>query len=90
MNDNDPIKIAEEVVRATDREAGRYAKPVLKRYPFLFSFLTIFSAAAIMYGFELWAGSVRTFREHPSILLILGIVGLIITGSLYKFLKQRM
>lgn len=89
MNPNDPIKIAEEVVRLMDAKAGKYARPVFKRYPFLFSFLTVFSAAAILHGFELWAGKVALFRENPLVLIALGVVGLIITGTLYKFLKKN-
>lgn len=89
MNPNDPIKIAEEVVRLMDHEANKYARPVFKRYPLVFSFLTIFSAAAILHGFELWADRITLFREKPLVLIALGVLGLLITGTLYKFLRKN-
>lgn len=89
MNPNDPIKIAEEVVRLMDNEANKYARPVFKRYPLVFSFLTIFSAAAILHGFELWADRIEIFREKPIVLIALGVLGLLITGTLYKFLRKN-
>ena len=85
---NDPIEKAEEIIKETQREAGKLTHPVLKRYPLLFSFLTVFSIAAILHGFEIWADSVSLFHENPSILILIGIAALLFTGSLYKTLEK--
>ncbi len=88
MNINDPIQQVEKVVRGVHDEAGKYTRPVLQRYPLLFSFLLVFSIAAILHGFEMWADSINLFEKHPSYLILIGIVALLLTGTLYKSLKK--
>jgi len=89
MNTNDPIKKAEEIVREVHDSAGKYTQPVLRRYPLLFSFLILFSAAAILHGFELWSDHFSLVKEHPAYLILVGVIALFITGTLYKFLGKN-
>jgi hypothetical protein len=84
----DPIRKAENLVRGVHDEAGKYTKPVLKRYPLLFSFLLVFSVAAILDGFRMLAEQIEIFEKHPSLLIIIGIVSLLLTGTLYKSLDK--
>lgn len=85
---HDPIEHAEKIVRGIHDEAGKYAKPTLKRYPLLFSFLIVFSAAAILHGFEMWSDQIELFDRHPALLMGIGVVALFLTGTLYKALEH--
>lgn len=57
------------------------------RFPFLFIFLSSFGLVATFFGFEKLIESIPLFAEHPSTILITGILTLLLTGSLYKKLS---
>lgn len=78
----------EDVIKETHDQAGKYTQPVLRRYPLSFSFLVIFSIAAIMHGFEMWADQINLFEAHPVYLMGIGAFTLILTGTLYKALEK--
>ena len=88
MSEGDPIKRVETLVEEMHTKIGRFTRPVLDRYPLLFTFLLTFSVAATFHGFELVLQSYRIFQNHPILLLGLGILGLFLTGSLYKGLRK--
>lgn len=88
MYQDDPIEEAERTVREVHDSVGRYTKPVLKRYPLLFSFLIVFSIAAIVHGFELLTDEFIFFKQHPSALIMIGTILLFSTGMLYKSLDK--
>jgi hypothetical protein len=87
MLTKDPIKQVENIVNKVQEYAGSHTRPVLARYPLLFAFLITFSVASILHGFELFTDSFSLFREHPTILLGIGVLALILTGTLYKKLS---
>ena len=84
----DPIQEIEEVVREVHDNASRYTQPVFMRYPLLFAFLIVFSAAAILDGFQLFTDQIPLFKEHPIILIALGVLVLLLTGKLYESLEK--
>ncbi len=84
----DPLLKIEQMVRDLHDHAGKRAEPVLRRYPLLFAFLLVFSAAAILHGFDLWADQVPFFHEYPVALIVPGVIALMLTGTLYKSLKK--
>ena len=84
----DPIQEMEEVVKEVHDSAGKYARPVFRRYPLLFSFLIVFSAAAILESFRIFVDEIPLFHEHPMILMIIGIFALLFTGKLYESLDK--
>ena len=88
MQTQDPIQQAERMVKEAHDSAGKYTQPVLKRYPLLFSFMLVFSIAAILHGFELWSDQFEVFHQHPSYLIIIGVIALFFTGTLYKSLEK--
>lgn len=57
---------------------------VLDRFPLLFTLLGTFGLVATLYGFEGLIDKVELLADNPLILLGVGIVTLIFTGSLYK------
>ena len=88
MQTTDPIQDAEKMVREVHDQAEKYTKPVLKRCPLLFSFLIVFSAAAILDGFRMISDEMELFKNHPGYLIIIGVVVLFLTGKLYKTLDK--
>lgn len=88
MNNVDPIQNVERLVRETHDSVEKYTKPVLVRYPLSFSFLLVFSVAAILHGFDMWADQTEIFARHPSLLILAGVALLFLTGTLYKSLEK--
>lgn len=86
--DRDPIKEIERIIKDLNDRAGSFTKPVLKRYPLLFTFLLTFSVAAVLHGFELVTDEIVWFNEKPWSLLLIGVGGLFLTGTLYKLLEK--
>ena len=84
----DPIQQAEKLVKEVHNTAGQYTRPVFRRYPLVFTFLIVFSAAAIMDGFKIFVDEIPLFHEHPTYLMIIGILTLLFTGKLYKTLEK--
>ena len=84
----DPIEQIDKTVRQAQEVAGKYTQPVLRRYPLLFAFLLAFGTAAIFTGFHLWAETTRIFHEQPLLLVLLGIIVLFLTGTLFKTLSK--
>lgn len=87
--EKDPIKKIEEMVREMHDGAGRYTQPVLKRYPLLFTLLFTLGLAGTLHGFELITDNIALFRNHPTVLMGIGIFVLIFTGTLYKALGKH-
>jgi len=84
----DSIAQGERFLKELHDNAGKYTQPVLRRYPLLFTFLVVFSVAAILHGFELVSEQVEIFEKHPSWLIFIGIGMLFLTGRLYKSLEK--
>lgn len=86
--ENDPIQKVEKVFREIHDKSGKHIQPVLRRYPLLFIFLTVFSVSAIMHGFNRFSDQIGLFSEHPIYLILSGILVLFFTGMLYKVLDR--
>jgi len=86
----DPVKHMEDVAKSANEFMGNQTKGVLERYPVIFSLLIVFGIVAVMHGFESIIENVSFFHEHPGRILIIGLVVLIFTGSLYKKLNQKL
>ena len=84
----DPIEQAEKVVKEMHDMSGKYMQPTLRRYPLIFSFLIIFSMAAILHGFELVSDQIELFDRHPTYLILIGVFTLFCTGMLYKAIER--
>ena len=86
--EKDPILEIERIIKGLHDEAGKYTKPVLKRYPLLFAFLLTFSFAAVLHGFDLMTDEIQIFHDKPWLLIAIGAVCLLLTGTLYKLLEN--
>ena len=85
---NDPLHSIETKFKEIHDQSGKYTKPVLKKYPLLFTFLVAFSLAAIIHGFEILTDEIEIFHTHPTLLMIIGIIALTFTGTLYQVLQK--
>ncbi|MFA7191928.1 MAG: hypothetical protein WC089_01335 [Candidatus Paceibacterota bacterium] len=88
MNTQDPIQKAENIIKHINHKAGKYTQPVFDRYPLLFMFLLTFGVTAIIEGMRFFLEDVHFFKEHPLVLLSIGILILLFTGTLYKKLEK--
>ena len=73
-----------------DPAAGKatQGKYLVRRYPLLFALLLAFGTAAIFTGFHFWVETTRLFHEKPLLLVLLGVIVLFLTGTLYKTLSK--
>jgi hypothetical protein len=88
MNNKGPVEKAEEIVKNLNDSAGGYTKPVFKRYPLLFALLLTFGATSIVEGLRFFFEEIIFFKEHPFVLVLIGILILLLTGTLYKKLDK--
>ena len=86
--EEDPLIRFERITKDAHDTLGKMTRPVFKQYPLLFALLITFSAAAIIHGFELFVDQFEIFRTYPSLLVTIGVIALIITGTLYKTLRK--
>lgn len=57
---------------------------VFARFPLLFTLLGTFGLVATFYGFEGIINRIELLADNPVILLSVGLLALITTGTLYK------
>ncbi len=88
MYEKDPVLEMERMIKSIHDKFGDKTKPVLNRYPLLFAFLVTFGLASVLHGFELVTDEISFFKENPYYLLIIGVIVLLLTGTLYKKLDK--
>lgn len=76
--------VSSEVRQTIETNVAPIRTSVLKRYPVLFSLLTVFGLAATYYAFEKILGQYEVLNNNPWLILILGITILTFTGTIYK------
>jgi hypothetical protein len=87
-NDHDPLAVAEHLMREMQESTRRQLHPAYRKYPLLFLFLLTFSVAAIFHGIDGFLDEFTFLKQTPVVLMALGVLGLFITGSLYKRLGK--
>ena len=77
-----------EVVKRTESKVEEVVAPVrqrvLKRFPIVFLLLVTFGVTATVTGMERLLLQFDILQTHPSVVLVIGLVILILTGTLYK------
>ena len=79
----DPKKVVETPKPVVDRLTRR-RNSTFNRFPLLFTLLGAFGVVATFYGFERLIDKLDFLADNPLILLGIGILTLILTGTLYK------
>jgi hypothetical protein len=75
-------------VKSAEREVNTFTKPArigtLRKFPILFTLLVTFGVSSVIFGFERILSEIAYLNNHPSVMLIIGVCILIVTGTLYK------
>ena len=83
----DVLHEVEKTVSNIEKIVAQKGRPVLARYPFTFTLLAAFAFMSVSYGLTTYFDSVAFIRNNPLIVLGIGIVVLMFTGTLYRYLK---
>lgn len=81
----DPRKVREAAGRnLVVQKLFQERQSAFQRFPLLFTLLTTFGFVATLYGFEHLLNRVDLLVENPFIMLGVGVLTLLLTGTLYK------
>lgn len=84
----DPLKHIEELTEQVHLLSEKRATSAFTRYPFLFSLLVTFGFVAVVDGFGGITASIPYLSDRPWLVLVIGLVVLLFTGSLYRKLSK--
>lgn len=73
-----------ETERKIEETVAPVRKSVLKRFPIVFILLVTFGFTATITGIEQLLLQINFLQNNPFVVLIIGLVLLVITGTLYK------
>ena len=80
-------QLVEGVAKETDKVVEPYRRTAFSKFPLLFLLLTTFGLVATLYGFEKIIDNITLLKDHPLILLLVGLGVLALTGRIYKKLS---
>lgn len=81
------IEQVEKTVKRVDAVVEPVRKTALERFPTTFLLLVTVGVTAVFTGIEALFLQVPVFTAHPELVLIIGVLILLLTGTLYKKLK---
>jgi hypothetical protein len=82
---NSPEKDVEESIEIEAlRKLIQQRNSVFKRLPIVFTLLVTFGLAATFYGFQHIITGIPVLANNPYITLVIGLLVLLLTGTLYK------
>jgi len=84
----DLLKKVEDLTRELNRLFSEKGKSVFSRYPLTFALLVIVGATMVSQGIKDLLLEVPFFKDQPLSMLLIGMIVLIITGTLYKKLNK--
>ena len=67
--------------------AKRFRDSAFERFPVVFVLLSTFGLVATLYGFEKAIDEIAFFADNPKMILLVGLITLAFTGTLYKKLN---
>lgn len=87
--DENLLEKAEDTAKEVEKTIQKEWKPTFRKYPLTFTLLSIFGFSAVLYGFERFFDTIPFFNKHPIIVLLMGLIVLAGTGTLYKWLQNK-
>ena len=82
------LDTVENVFDSAEREIDQVFQPVresvFKRFPIIFILLVTFGVSATFFGFERMLMEISFVYERPILMLFIGVLTLVLTGTLYK------
>jgi len=94
MNEPDPrdqldlLRHVERLTGEVNKVVEQTGRPVFRRYPLTFAILILFGVIAVSEGAKGILKSMGILDGNPLYLLLIGLVILIFTGTLYKKLNK--
>jgi hypothetical protein len=85
----DPLEDFEQTAREMNEYMHKHNRTVFGRYPLLFSFLATFGVVCVLYGFENILNEIPLMEAYPVIPLLVGVLILLFTGTLYKRIEKK-
>lgn len=84
----DLLKRIEDLTARLNQIFGEKGKGVFGRYPLTFALLIIFGATMVSQGIKELLLEIPIIKDNPFVMIGIGLVILVITGTLYKKLKK--
>lgn len=84
----DLLKKVEDLTAKLNQVFGEKGKNVFVRYPITFALLIIFGATMVSQGIKDLLSEIHFLKSSPFVMLGIGLLILIITGTLYKKLDK--
>jgi len=94
MNQQDPrnqldlLRHVERLTEEVNKMLGQMGRSVFRRYPLTFAILILFGVIAVSEGAKGVLKSLGILDSNPLYLLLIGILILTLTGTLYKKLNK--
>jgi hypothetical protein len=85
----DPLHEIEQVTMRLNKIMDGKTQGVFNRYPLTFSFLVLFGVMSVLHGYDAVIFKIPFLNNHPVLVFIIGLLILILTGSLYKRLQKK-
>jgi hypothetical protein len=85
----DLLKRVEELTAKINKNFGEKSHSALSRYPLTFALLILFGVTLVTQGLKDLMLEIPFFQHRPLTMLFVGLLILIITGTLYKKLKNK-
>lgn len=76
--------VVEEVQIGVEKELQPIRKTILKRYPTLFLLAVTFGVSLVFYSIEVLLRNNQFVQDHPWLALGIGLMILVVTGTLYR------
>ena len=77
-------KTVSNVIHQTDELVDPVRQSAFRKFPTLFILLVTFGVSATVYGFELMLSQWGLFANKPWLILSVGVLVLVVTGTLYR------
>ena len=84
----DLLKKIEELTSKINQIFAEKSKNVFARYPLTFALLILFGVTMVTQGVKDLLMEINFLKNNPFVMLGIGLLILIITGTLYKKLKK--
>jgi hypothetical protein len=87
-NEFDPLHRIELLAESVDKSMETYNKSIWRKYPISFSLLVLCGAVAVSDGIKGLIEGVPYLDNNPLLMLIIGLLILSVSGSLYKKMRK--
>jgi len=84
----DLLKKLEDLTAKINQLFSEKGKNVFSRYPLLFALLIVFGVTMVTQGIKDILSEITFFQNSPFVMFLIGMLILIITGTLYKKLEK--